>query len=343
MSVAVALLALVLSTPGTSFADPKEEAASIDYPLTIRKIWYRNAKRSGFTGAKHSGDLTIDRQSLEFFAKKRSLSIPLDELWMITYGTMRGDVDTEWVVLTIKDGDERSLVGLRDGSRWGYGQRTREIYETLVAAAEDLSAAQFSAPDGYQPYSELDHVFAMPIPADWSYHHHDLITHEGTLKWGRVVFSEHPLIDPEVEHWTEEMGPNPQRDRAVHAIQQGEETAWIVARFEAGSGMTCEELKPKAIKTLSERVNDSPFFGVPFEPADDLPFEAAEPVDGCASVRLERRAAGEQGKTVVLDLRAVAREETVLMIGLRTTADEYERRLPVFERAVDELRLAATR
>ena len=52
---------------------------------------------------------------------------------------------------------------------------------------------------------------------------------------------------------------------------------------------------------------------------------------------------GRSRRTVALDLYAVARRETTLLIGLRTTTEDYERFRPAFETAVALTRFAATR
>jgi hypothetical protein len=256
---------------------------------------------------------------------------------------MRGDVDTEWVVLTVKSDGERSMIGLRDGSRWGYGHRTREIYEMLVRAVEDLSAAQFSRTPGFEPYTELDHVFAMPIPQGWSSYHHELVAVDGVVRWGVVVFSEQPLIDPHAEIPLSPTSNRTERKRVLRELQQGKATAWILRRFESSGGMSCAEFKHKTLHTLRRQIAEDPFFGVPFTITDDQPFETVSSIDDCATLRLKLEAVTEEDRTVVLDLRMVSRGGAVALIGLRTTAEDYDHERKMFDEAVRELRFAATR
>ncbi|HXV76978.1 MAG TPA: hypothetical protein VD788_11745 [Candidatus Polarisedimenticolaceae bacterium] len=333
-----AISATALAAIAAVYAD-----GTIVFPLTIRNVWYRTAAHSGFTGAKHSGDLTIGRQALEFYAKRRSLAIPLEQLWMISYGTMRGDVDTEWAVLTLKDGNERSFVGLRDGSKWGYGQRTREIYETLIDAAVELSAAQFAAPPGFRPYTELDHIFAMPVPQGWSSYHHELVHVDGAVRWGVVIFSEQELIEEGAPATVSPTSRTTERQRALRELQQGRATAWILRRDESTGGMSCDGFSERALQTVRQRLADDPFFGVPFEIAADQRFDDGPSIDGCASPRLVLEAQAADGRRLVLDLRVVSRRETYGLIGLRTTADAYTRELALFEQGVAGFRFAVTR
>jgi hypothetical protein len=151
------------------------------------------------------------------------------------------------------------------------------------------------------------------------------------VRYGTVVFTAEPLLevdDPKGKA----------RARALGKIQQGQATAWIVTRREALGGMKCDGFDRGALAALGEIVATDPFFGPPLPHAAPSAFEPVE-IDGCAGLRLVSRS---ETTRAVLDLRVVAREGTLVLVGLRTTEAELPGQSAAFERAVASLRLAAT-
>jgi hypothetical protein len=315
-----------------------EQADPGSYPRTIQKIWYRTGKDRGFVGPKHSGDLMITRRSLEFLSKKADITIPFESVGMISYGKMKGDVNTDWVVLTVQEGGTEHLIGLRDGRKLGYGARTPEIFETVLDVAEELSWGQFRAPTGLEPYTELDHVFSMAVPEGWSSYHHEMISTEGSVSWGTVVFTPEPMTGEE----TQSHLLATKRERELEAIQQGEVSAWVVKRMESKSGMSCDGFTDKARKTLARWIARDPFFGVPFDDPQNATFEETA-IGICRGVRTSLRARPSSATSPVLELRAVSRGQTTLLIGLRTTTTDLETDLKAFEAAMPTVRFAVTR
>jgi len=304
------------------------------WPRTVPRVWYRTGTQRGIAGPKLTGDLVITPESLELLASKRDVSIPFDAVRMISLGKMRGDVDTEWVVLSVQRGDERELVGLRDGRKFGYGGRTTEIYEMLHETAQRFSWAQFSAPEGFRPYPELDRVFAVAVPQGWSTYHHDMESVDGLVRWGTVVFTPRPLL--------EETATGKERRHALEAIQRGQMTAWVVDRREVEGGMSCEGFHKNALRTLGGWISEDPFFGQPFTVGESPAFEPTR-IDGCAGLALALRAEEDGPDTPVLELRIVAREGTLVLMGLRSTVARLDDDRAQFELGVSTLTLAATR
>jgi len=315
------------------------EVPSADgYPRTIEKIWYRTGKERGFTGPKHSGDLMITRDSLEFLSKKADISIPFESVGMISFGKMRGDVNTDWVVLTVRDGSVQRLIGFRDGRRLGYGHRTPEIFETVLEIAEELSWGQFMAPDGLEPYTELDHLLAVAVPEGWASYHHEMISSAGSVSWGTVVFTPEAMTSDASENHLEVS----ERELALEAIQRGETTAWVVRRVESTGGMSCEGFTDKALKTLAGWIARDPFLNVPFDPPGSAAFEAVT-IGACQGVRAVLRADGSTAPVPVVELRAVTQGHATLIMALRTTAEDHENDLKLFEAALPTVKFAITR
>jgi hypothetical protein len=308
------------------------------YPRTIQKIWYRTGEDKGFTGPKYSGDLMITRESLEFFSKKADISIPCESIGIISFGKMRGDVNTDWVVLTVHDGDRERLIGFRDGRKLGYGARTPEIFETVLDVAEELGWGQFSAPEGLEPYTELDHVMAVAVPEGWPSYHHEMISSEGSVFWGTVVFTPVEMTSDAAEGHFDVT----ERELALEKIQRGEEKAWVLGRLESRGGMSCDGFTDKGLKTLVKWISRDPFLSVPFGSPQPSDFEPT-PVGTCQGVRLVRRNDPSSAHVPVMDLRAASHGNAVVILALRTTADEHEADLKLFERAMPTLAFAITR
>jgi hypothetical protein len=312
------------------------ESEAEEYPRTIRDVWYRTEKHRGLTGAKHSGDLTITPESLELFARKTDVSIPFSSVRMISFGKLRGDVNTDWIVLSVESGDKRERIGLRDGRKLGYGQRTEELFQAIVDAAEQFSWAQFAAPSGLEPYVELDHVFAMAVPEGWASYHHELSGVDGVVVWGSVVFTPEPLVGTTGSARPQERGS---REVALKAIQSGRTTAWVVRRREAVGGMSCDGFANKGVKNLRGWIADDPFFGEPFVIDEDESFEPSE-IDGCRGMKLLARSEEASTARAVLDLRVASSDDVAILVGLRTTDENYEKDLADFERAISTFKFA---
>lgn len=335
---------LALGVPPALTADaPQAEPAAADevesaYPRTIEKIWYRTGQNLGFAGPKHSGDLMITRNSLEFLSKKADISIPFEAVGMISFGKMRGDVNTDWVVLTIDDGGARRLIGFRDGRKLGYGVRTPDIYESVLDVAEELSWGQFTAPEGLVPYTELDHVFAVAVPQGWPSYHHEMISSGGDVFWGTVIFTPESMTSDASENHLD----GTERELALEAIQRGESSAWIVRRVASKGGMTCEGFTDKALKSLQKWFDKDPFLNVPFDRPEISAFEPA-PVGVCQGVRATLEADASPEVRAVLELRVVSQGNATLILALRTTAENHDADLELLEAALPTVKFAITR
>jgi hypothetical protein len=77
---------------------PREPPLAL--PMTLPKIAYQTsvAKAAG-SRFNIKGDLTLTEQTLELVTEKETIVMRLDELHSISFGKLRGDVDTDWVVL----------------------------------------------------------------------------------------------------------------------------------------------------------------------------------------------------------------------------------------------------
>jgi hypothetical protein len=328
-----ASLALPRIGPAATEETAAEGAAEIKLPLTIAKVWYRREGRGGFGGASASGDLTITPDELKFVTRKKELDLPLESVHMLGLGRMPGDVDTEWVLLVAVQSGARRTYGFRDGSKAGYGQKTREIYDTLRAAFRQLSVAQYAVPEGYRSYDELSDLFVIAVPEGWSSYHHSVTASGGEGSWGTVVLTAQRLATRD----------DPEGSKArVRQMHDGKLEAVLIDRRKAAKGMTCEGFTDKGRDRLLAWVAEEPLLGEDYELLGE-PELVPTQVDGCDGLRVRARARNVEGDEVLLDLRTVASGATAFLLALRGPAGGSAGTKALFEEMVGTFRLAPTR
>ena len=329
LGFAVALVAGLVRPGWCAQADGVPEE-SLRLPYTVERIWFRTDKR------KMSGDLTITSDALEFTGRKRSLTIPMESIRIVSFGKMRGDVDTEWTVLSVVQSGVAQTFGLRDGRKFGFGARTREIYDAVKLAVRTLSAAQYRVPRGFRPYVEMDHQFTMAVPQDWSTTHLLLVEVEGLPVGGAIVFSATPIVRE-----TEE--PDVRRAQLA-AVASGTSSAIVLERKAAANGMTCAGFSAAGrekilewVKTVAPVIKRKPWT------FDGPPSVEPETIDDCDGLRIRGRGRSLGGTAVTLDVRAVARNQTVFLFALRSVSGEVESRTRTLDRLLSTFRFSAAR
>jgi len=330
-----AVAALAASPLAIESATKPPAGAELRLPRTIDRVWYRKGTKRALGGASISGDLTVTSEGLELTGRKKTLVIPLGSLRQVSFGKMRGDVDTDWVVLAVERDGEEELVGLRDGKRLGYGERTRGIYELLRRTVRSFAAAQYAVPSGWRTYDELDHQLTLSLPQGWFSAHESVVTVDGLPLWGTTVFSAQPIPagseDPAG------------RRRAFEAVSAGTTAAVILGRRETSRGMRCTGFSDAARRTVEQRLRalGARTQQAPWE-LGDLEL-GAQSLDGCSGLRLVGRGRRADGAEVVLDARAIAAEGSLFMLALRSEAEHYERRVHDFDRTVASFRRMVAR
>jgi len=287
--LALSILAVATLGPPGPEAAPAE-AASLVLPRTFEKTWYRTNKRSSFAiGRMHSakGDLTITESGLEFVARNKKLYIPLTRVRVVSFGKMKGDVDTEWTVLALGESQPWEILGFRDGTKLGYGQATRQIYETIVGAARSARAAQYEAPSGYRVFDGFASQGTFAIPEPW-----EISLRDAKLgprrAWGTVVFS-------------------PVKDSA------GTEPSIFLGLHEGGKGMRCEGFSEEAAKVVFRLAEDH-LLEEGFSGTENLETAPAG-AGGCKGLRIAGSARARDGSPRTVEIRAVAHDGTLFLLG----------------------------
>jgi hypothetical protein len=328
----VALITLGTFAPAAAVESEVPPTESLRLPKTIDRVWYRAGKKRTLGGATLSGDLTVTAEALELVGRKKTLTVPMGSIRVVSFGKMRGDVNTDWVVLAVERAGEEEIIGLRDGKKMGYGARTREIYDLVKRTIRTIGAAQYEVPRGLETYDELDHQFTMAIPAGWSSSHLSVVEVDDRVVWGTIVFSaeEIPLGSREPER----------KRRELEKIDSGDTPSLVIDRREAEGGMRCMGFSDMARRTIGSRVLTLELISGGERWVLDEFDEQWQSLAGCEGLRLVGRGRRNDGTAVVLDARAVSDGETLFVFVLRSVADDYESRLRAFDKVLATFRFS---
>jgi len=155
-----------------------------------QRIWYRAGATAKVKPFTDSGDLLLHADALEFLERKSGWRLPFANIRAIDVGRMKGDQDTDWIVLTVEDEALGPYVALRDGGAFGFGQRTRELHDALAKALREARAAQWNVPPGRVLFDALDHQIRLTQPEGWTTYAVETDFRDGINVAGTVV------IDP---------------------------------------------------------------------------------------------------------------------------------------------------
>ncbi len=309
------------------------ESPELVLPVTIEEVWYRSyKKRSIGRPYSVSGNLIVSADTIEIVNKKKRVTIKMDDVRIVSYGKMRGDVDTDWAVLGLGEPGSNRIIGIRDGKRMGYGGRTRSIYETVLGGARQAAAGQFRVPDGFRLYEELMDFCTLAVPQDWTSYLESLVFVGDGTPWGRILFSAESIRRIERK---EDGSPLMVEDRKILSqVNAGELPAFYVERRPSGRGMSCDGFTEKAERRLLADLGRDP--GGP--EADGLTVTPII-IDGCSGLSVRGRSAA----AVEVEIRAVAKRDTLYLFGMRASPDQFDSRLGQFETAVSTVKFSAAR
>lgn len=314
------LAALLLGSPVVSLASAEDavegEPTSIGLPHRIARVWSRTAKKAkGLPGGRVIGELTLTPHALEFLGNsdKKSFSIPMTEIRVVSFGKMKGDVDTDWAVLEVERDDGGTLVGLRDGRRMGYGARTREIYEAILEAVRQVGAAQYDVPQGFATYDELDAYFTLAYPAGRSTSHREVIqTPDQVL--GVLEF-----------------------------VGQDDEASVIqLERTDVEQGMSAKGFSEKARARLLESALESPLLDAGHRLIAPPLVEPAR-IDRREGLRVLVRTRNPGGSEILLDQRFFVDASTLYRLALRCPLTRQDSELETIEAMTQSFRFNVAR
>lgn len=326
---AATLAAMALSL-GLAVAD------SAALPLTIEHVWFHVPRGQVlFNIVNTAGDLTITEHGISFSTRQKTEEIPLERIQLISYGKIKGNVDTDWALLGI--GDERvdSIVGIRDGRKFGYGQKSWEIYEQIKSALAGLGAAQYRVPQGLRIFDDFDLQFTLAIPEAWQAYLESLVIVGERAPWGTIVFSSAPIRLPGAAG-----DGKPAIDRSLLAeVLAGSVPAFFVERRQVEKGMRCDGFTEKGLERLLQLAAEGRLFLGGGRLAES-PAVTPELIDRCKGLRLRARSVSTAGVETALDLHTAADRDTLFVFGVRASPETYEESRKALEAALSTLKFS---
>lgn len=316
--VAVGLLLSAIASLATG-------AGEIELPLTMEQVWYRTEDRKGFIGAKSRGDLTISRHAVDYLSRKETISIPVDEIHGVFLGKMKGDVDTDWVLLLVGSREAPDLVGFRDGRALGYGRRTPEIYETLRDAFRAIGAAQYRTPEGFVTYDVSGRQFTIAVPENWGGRRLSAVHVEDGPDLGTTLLDE--LADLKAD------------DEQEYAGRRGD--GLLLERVEVDRAASCERLGRHGERGIVAHVEAS----LERRGARWTTQPRREPtrLARCEGVRLRGTILDAAGRERAIDYRGIADRGVAYVVSFESAEDAFPRRLERIETILNTLQISPSR
>ncbi|MCP3981261.1 MAG: hypothetical protein GY716_18325 [bacterium] len=306
----VLLLLLAIVAPAAVAAPPVAEASSgeeaLRLPHTVERVWYRTDDKRTAKGRQFAGDLTLTEDGIEIDGKKGQAFLPAESIRFVSHGTMRGDVNTVWTVLSMQRPGSTWVVGLKDGRKLGFGDRTAEIYDLLRRYTRQLGVGPYVVPPGHVAYDRLDRQFAFAHPEDWYPFHRTLVEIDEGTRWGTMIFAAEK-IDPPSAREAEEVSER--RRQVLKRVDRGEVAAFFVDRRAVEKGMDCDGLSAGARKRLLEYAAEKNLLGK-HAAALDAAAGTDSTAGGCAAVGF----VGTSGEHSV-ELVAVTDGVTLMLFG----------------------------
>lgn len=324
-----AILAAVLAAGFASADAPK-------FPVTIEKVWLH---RQGAWFHK-GGDLVVTKEGLEFLAGKRNVSISMNDIYMVSFGQMRGDVDTEWVVIATGKEGPAEIYGVRDGKKLGYGRRTDEIHELLLSALRRAGAGQYRVPPGHRSHDTAAFHCTFAVPEPWHAYEHEIVVVPGGTFWSDTVFSPAEIEPPRRED-DDPLGRLVD-DPELTRVMDGETAGFFVSRRPADGGMTCDGLSKKARNRIVDLAGRARVEERGWELVGE-PKVTRSRLAMCEGLRIEAGARRPDGEPVTVVVRAAAHGGALFLVGRHFTAEAEAGSRAAFSTAVETFRMAVAR
>jgi len=308
--------------------------------IVLDRIWYRTERLPSLPKSfKGNGDLRIGDDGLEFVHGKKGWLLRWDEIRFIWFGPMRGDVDTDWVVLSTKGADLGERVGLRDGRRMGYGERTEALFEQIKDAAREVRAGQFDVPEGFEPFEGLEHLLSVAVPREWSLEHRSAVVQDGRVHEGVLYFHE-PFDSPDTRSDPESEALDSKRRR--DGIGRGEIRAIRLERRHADRGMKRDGFSEEAVdRFVGEMLRDRNQLGT--LATSSPPRTRIVTVDGLTGVRVRGEGTDPAGTARYVESVAISDGAMLYVFRMVGPVDRRESDSRLLDTVLDTVRFAPGR
>ena len=189
----------------------------------------------------------------------------------------------------------------------------------------------------FAPYEGFKEQFTIALPVGWQAH--DQNAQMGKPgPYGVVIFSPINLASVKVTDVQKQLADSM---RALESIDSGETPSLLVDRHKSQRGISCSGIDDKARKRLLD-VYETSAMGTSGHLLGTSEVKAM-PVGGCQGLRVMLRSRDPDGTETHTLVYAVSDGETAYDFFLRNRKEFFEKNLPIFEKAVSTLKIAARR
>lgn len=279
-----------------------------------------------FEGADHPGcEMQVVKQV------HSSDRIPIVERWDVKSCDAISSYDVQ-IVPSPKGGSDFRVVKSKSVA---VQDKTADTAASPPASSQVATAE--GLPEGFVLYEGSKEQFIIGLPKDWTaYDQGQMMKAAGidrsTGRFGDMIIfyqskdSTHGLLEsPEL------MGK----------VDTGELPSFFLQKQPADKGMACTGFSEKAEKKAIDAIGKDPNFKGKnaVEPAHAEPAN----VGGCKGLRIRAKGQRSPGAPLVADAYAASDGVTLYMFSLRNPADNYEKNVDVFQKAISTLKLSASK
>ena len=205
------------------------------------------------------------------------------------------------------------------------------VWVLLVACLSAPAWAGGQSAAGFVLYEGLKEQFTLELPQGWH-----VFNQSGSPEYGVVVFS---ALSMRIEaEGMDEAALMAKTRKRMAQLDSGELASFLVDRYPAKRGMSCDGFSKKARKKKLRVLTGATALGrgsTLLDPAQ------AEPITlgGCQGLKVLVRAQTAEGWELVMLVYTVAHGQTTYDFILRNRKEYFEKNRPVFEKALSTLKI----
>ncbi|HYM78186.1 MAG TPA: hypothetical protein VE377_19585 [Candidatus Dormibacteraeota bacterium] len=191
-------------------------------------------------------------------------------------------------------------------------------------------------PDGFLSYEGSKEQFTIAIPKDWTVYDQGQMLKASGLRL--------PTGAADMVIFYRSSDPKPQAmlsPELMEKVDTGALPSFFLQRQRADKGMSCTGFSDKAEKRAIDLIGRDPDFKGR-NAVEAAHAESAE-VGGCKGLRINAKGQRGQGFPLVAEAYVASDGETMYVFSLRNPAENFDKNVVVFHKAISTLRLAAAK
>jgi len=192
-------------------------------------------------------------------------------------------------------------------------------------------------PDGFFSYEGSKEQFTIAIPKNWT------VYDQGQMMKASGV-DRMPMRAADMVIFYQSSDPTPQvmlSPELLDKVDTGVLPSFFLQRQRADKGMSCSGFSDKAEKRAVDLIGKDPEFKG--KNAVEAAHAESVAVGGCKGLRISAKGQRAQGFPLVAEAYVASDGETMYVFSLRNPAENFDKNVDVFHKAISTLRLAAAK